>query len=312
MVAGRYRLCGRLGRGGMATVYRADDLHTGQAVAVKLLDAELAADPTVRARFAREAALATALGGAHVAAVLAVGGLGAGLSLDVAGPVAHPRAGGALDAASAQARSLAAGGPPFLVMELVEGPDLAGLLRAEGSLSAPRAVRLISQVLAALEAVHAAGVVHRDLKPENVLVARAGTDAELAKLCDFGIATLRAAPPYDDLTPAGRSMATPHYATPEQLRGDRGRGPTVDVYAAAVVLYELLAGARPFEADSFLALCERIRDEPPAPLRVFRADVPEDLDAVVLRALSKRPADRHGSARELREALLRAVAPARP
>jgi serine/threonine-protein kinase len=288
LLAGRYRLRSVLGKGGMATVYRADDLLEGRQVAVKVLAADLVRDAATLARFVREMRLAASLGGAHVAQVVATD------AVEVSWCENDPRT------------------PPYFVMELVDGPDLGALLRAEGPLSVARAVRLVVQVLDGLSLVHAAGVVHRDLKPENVLVAEVGTRRERAKLCDFGIATLRGPILEDDeLTPAGRSMATPHYATPEQIRGDRGRQPSVDVYAAAVVLYELVAGARPFEAPSFVELCERIRDEPPTPLRAFRDDVPFALDAVIARALAKRAEQRYPSAVALREALLAAVSSAR-
>jgi serine/threonine protein kinase len=271
VVAGAYRICGLLGRGGMARVFEADSLKGGPRVALKLVHAELCDDPVVLARFDREARAAAEVAHANVVGVHALG--------------------------------RDDDGAPFLVMELVRGPTLFAVLQAERRLDVVRACALAAQLLDALDAIHARGIVHRDLKPENVLLEPAHAGGELLKLCDFGIATLVEARRRLELTPLGRVMATPHYASPEQLGGARGDHPGADLYAVAVMLYEMLAGRRPFEAPALPALIERVRSEEPAPLRVHRRDVPEALDALIARGLAKDPAQRPPTARAWRDAL---------
>jgi serine/threonine protein kinase len=271
VVAGAYRLCGLLGRGGMARVFEADPLDGGPRVALKLVHAELCDDPVVLARFDREARAAAEVAHPNVVGVHAIG--------------------------------RDADGVPFLVLELVRGPTLFAVLQAERQLAVARACDLARQLLEALDAVHARGVVHRDLKPENVLLAPTHAGGERLKLCDFGIATLVEARRRLELTPLGRVMATPHYASPEQLGGARGDHPGADLYAVAVMLYEMLAGRRPFEAPALPALIERVRSEEPAPLRVHRRDVPEALDALIARGLAKDPSQRPPTARAWRDAL---------
>ncbi len=264
VIAGVYRLRGLLGQGGMARVYEADHLRDGHRVALKLVHAELGANAVVRARFEREARAAAQAGHPHVVGVHAIG--------------------------------RDDGGAPFLVMELVRGTTLHARLRAEPMLEVARACGIARQLLEALGAVHARGVVHRDLKPENVLLAVRDAEPDFVKLCDFGIATFVEARGRSELTPAGRTMATPHYASPEQLAGSRGADPAVDLYAVGVMLYEMIAGLRPFDAPDLPALLAQIRADSPAPLRVFRRDVPPGLDALLARALGKSAASRPPSA----------------
>jgi len=271
VVASAYRLCALLGRGGMARVFEAEPLDGGPRVALKLVHEELCDDPVVLARFEREARAAAEISHPHVVAVHAVG--------------------------------RDDDGAPFLILELVRGPTLFDVLQRERQLDVARACALAVQLLAALEAIHARGVVHRDLKPENVLLATTHEGGEALKLCDFGISTLVEARRRLELTPLGRVMATPHYATPEQLGGARGDQSSVDLYAVAVMLYEMLAGRRPFEAPALPALIERVRSEDPAPLRVYRRDVPEALDALIARGLAKDPSRRPPTARAWRDAL---------
>jgi serine/threonine-protein kinase len=271
IVAGTYRLCALLGRGGMARVFEAVPLDGGPRVALKLVHAELCEDPVVLARFEREARAAADVTHMNVVGVHAVG--------------------------------RDDDGAPFLVLELVRGPTLFAVLQVERQLAVARACALAAQLLEALDAVHARGVVHRDLKPENVLLAPTRDGGEALKLCDFGIATLIEARRRLELTPLGRVMATPHYATPEQLGGARGDHPGVDLYAVAVILYEMLAGRRPFEAPALSALIERVRSEEPAPLRVHRRDVPAALDALLARGLAKDPSRRPATARAWLDAL---------
>lgn len=270
-VADKYRIARLLGRGGMARVYKAENLATGRIVAVKILHSELTSDDVTLARFQQEARAAAQIGHRHVVEVVDLG--------------------------------VEPSGAPFLVMEYVRGRSLSELLRAEGELPVARACRIACQVLEALGAVHACGVVHRDLKPDNMLLTTEDGARDHVKLCDFGIATFAEAHARLELTPAGRTMASPHYASPEQLAGARGRDARVDLYAVGVILYEMLAGRKPFEAPSMADLFAKILGEEQPPLSVFRRDVPAALEAIVARALAKDPNGRQANAAELIAAL---------
>jgi tRNA A-37 threonylcarbamoyl transferase component Bud32 len=277
VIAGKYRLLRVVGHGGMGTVFKAENTAIGRTVALKLLHRSLADDSIVLQRFEREARITVSVGHPHIVEVLDMG---------------RER-----------------GGAPFLVMEYVRGRSLKQVLSEQGPFSVPRAARIVGQVLDALHAAHTRGVVHRDLKPENVLLTARHGDTDFVKVFDFGISTfIESAAEREhalDLTPTGYTMATPFYASPEQLRGDKGRDPRVDVYAMGVMLYELLAGHRPYEARSLAELCTRILGGEPAPLRVFRRDIPPELEAVVLRALDRDLAHRYPSAYAFHAALVR-------
>jgi serine/threonine-protein kinase len=272
VIADKYRIGRLIGRGGMARVYQAESLETGRHVAVKLLHAELTDDGITLARFEREARAAAQVGHEHVVEIVEVG--------------VEPT------------------GTPFLVMEYVRGCSLFELLHAERELSVARACDIACQVLEALGAVHARGIVHRDLKPENVLLTTQRGRKDYVKLCDFGIVAFSDAYELADLTPAGRTMASPHYASPEQLAGARGRDLRVDLYAVGVMLFEMIAGRKPFEAPSLAELFDKILREAAPPLRVFRRDVPDALEKTVARALGKTPKLRHASAADLLAELL--------
>lgn len=273
ILAGRYCVRRLIGQGGMGNVYEAAEEGSGRVVAVKCMHPYLTTDAVAVARFEREARAAAASRHPHVIEIYDAG----------------------LD-----------GDTPFLVMEYVAGESAADRIHRVGALSIADACGIAVQVLEALEAVHAGGVVHRDLKPENVLLLdRDGRD--YVKVVDFGVAVLIEsaldAAAQSDLTPAGRVMGTPHYTSPEQLAGGRAPNPRSDVYSVGVLLFELLAGARPFESPSVIELCQKILEEAAPPMRAFRKDVPEELEAVIRRALAKHPAHRYGSALEMRLAL---------
>lgn len=190
-----------------------------------------------------------------------------------------------------------ADGAPYLAMELLEGRTLAAALRAEGPFSTVRAVGVARSLLAGLAHAHGRGVLHRDVKPENVILA-AG-DAPRAVLIDFGLASVRDAGP---LTQAGMCIGSPSYIAPERLLG-QPHTERSDVYAVGVILYELLAGAPPFEGATPEAIMNEVLHRPPRPLRAIRADVSPQLEAVVRRALARDPARRYADAEELRSAL---------
>lgn len=276
LIAGKYRVRRLLGHGGMGYVYKADNVAIGRTVAIKVLHTHLADDGVTIARFQREARAAASLGHKHIVEILDMG--------------------------------VEPSGEAYLVMEYVRGKSLSTVIKLERPIEIRRACDIAGQVLDALEDVHRGGIVHRDLKPENILLTARDGRADFVKLLDFGIATFvegtQAAMLARDLTPSGRTMGTPHYASPEQLRGSSGRDPTVDVYAVGVSLYETLTGHRPFESHDFADLCARIQSDPPTPMSAFRKDVPKELEAVVLRALAKAQSERFPSAAAFHDALV--------
>lgn len=262
----RYQLEERIATGGMGEVWRATDTLLEREVAVKVLKREYADDPLFRSRFEAEARHAAALGHPNVASVLDFGELP---DEDARGAVL-----------------------PFLVMELVPGEPLSALLRKGEPMPPERAADLVAQAADAIGAAHAIGIVHRDVKPANLLVTPQGT----VKITDFGIA--RAADGVA-LTQTGQLVGTPHYMSPEQAEG-RPATQASDIYALGVVLYESLAGRRPFAGDTPVTTAlAHLRDPvPPLP-----ESVPAHLRAVVDKALAKDPADRFQTATELADAL---------
>jgi serine/threonine-protein kinase len=265
-LADRYRLEERLATGGMGAVHAATDERLGRRVAVKLLKEELADNPTFVERFRREARAVAALSHPNIANVFDYGE----------------------DA-----------GTHFIVMELVEGRDLARLIREEGAVEPQRTAFICAQACDALAHAHAAGVVHRDIKPANIIVG----DDDRVKVTDFGIARAVADV---TLTATGSVLGTAHYISPEQASGDK-IGPQADIYSLGIVLYEMLTGSLPFTGDSPIAVAMRhVSDEVPAPSEL-NSDVPSELDDVVRRATRKDPALRFASAGDMGLAL-RAVA----
>ena len=263
LVDDRYELGDLLASGGMADVYAARDRVLDRQVALKRLKAHLD-DPVARARFEREA---RALAG-----------------------FSHPNAVAVFDAGND------ADGP-YIVMELLAGPTLAQHLRDHGPLSFAAASAIADQILAALGAAHARGIVHRDVKPANVLFAADGT----VKLADFGIAKVMA-DATADVTMTGELVGTPKYVAPEQAVGGRAT-PQSDLYAVGVVLYEMVAGAAPFAGDTPAATLAAHQRAPVPDLRTVRPDAPAAFVAVVTRALAKDPAARFADADTMRAAL---------
>lgn len=275
-IANKYRIQRLLGHGGMGSVYKAENMAIGRTVAVKVLHRHLADDGITVSRFHNEARAAASVGHDHVVDVLDMG--------------------------------IEANGTSFLVMEYVRGKSLEKVLRRDGPLEPRRAAIIAGQVLAGLGALHARGVVHRDLKPENVLLTVKHGQKDYVKVFDFGVAAfiegVWEASQRQDLTPSGRTMGTPFYASPEQLAGEKARDARIDLYAVGVMMFEMLTGHRPFESKSFVELCRSIQFDAPPPMRVFRKDVPAELEAVVRRALSKDPAARYTDAYAMVEALV--------
>ena len=267
----RYRLGQVLARGGMSTVHRAIDTRLERPVAVKIMDPRLAADPAFRTRFEREARSAARIN--HPAVV------------DV-----HDQGTGEV------------GGEPvvFLVMELVEGGTLREVLAARGRLDLPSAVAVLRSVLAGLAEAHRRGLVHRDVKPENVLISRTGD----VKVADFGLVTAVA---QAGASHAGMIMGTVAYLSPEQVTSGSADARS-DVYAAGVMLVELLTGAPPFSGDTPLSVAYRhVHDDVPPPSH-SGIDVPAPVDDLVVRATRRDPAERPADAATFLAALDQAAA----
>nr|WP_308188851.1 protein kinase [Streptacidiphilus sp. ASG 303] len=263
---GRYRLTRRLGRGGMAEVFAAEDLRLGRTVAVKLLRPELAQDDVARLRFTREAHSVAALNHHAVVAVYDTGEeeLPGGESM------------------------------PYIVMELVEGRTVRELLVDEEAPPVDQALIIIAGVLEALAYSHRHGIVHRDIKPANVIITTTGA----VKVMDFGIARALTGAA-STMTQTGMVMGTPQYLSPEQALG-KAVDHRSDLYATGCMLYELLTLRPPFTGDTPLSVVYQHVQDTPRPPSQANHRVPPQLDALVLRSLAKDPDDRFQSADEFR------------
>jgi serine/threonine-protein kinase len=267
-IAGRYRLEGRLGVGGMSTVYIAFDQRLERSVAIKLLAEHLADDPAFVSRFRREALAAARLVHPNIVQVFDFG----------------------FDESQHQ---------HFIVMEHVPGYSCAELLRDRGHLDIDQAVEVVSQACRGLDYAHRNGVVHRDVKPGNLLVS----ESEVVKLADFGIAR---ATDQSSITQVGSVLGTAAYLAPEQARGEEA-GPRADLYSLGVVTYQLMSGRLPYEASSLSELALKQQREMPAPLHSLNPAVPAELSHAVALALAldqyERPADAIALADALRDGL---------
>ncbi|MEV0410464.1 protein kinase [Streptomyces sp. NPDC050448] len=264
---GRYRLTHRLGRGGMAEVFAAEDVRLGRTVAVKLLRPDLAEDPVSKARFTREA---QSVAGLNHHAVVAVYDSGE----DKVGPSTVP----------------------YIVMELVEGRTIRDLLISAEAPGPEQALIIVSGVLEALAYSHQHGIVHRDIKPANVII----TDSGAVKVMDFGIArALHGA--QSTMTQTGMVMGTPQYLSPEQALG-KAVDHRSDLYATGCLLYELLALRPPFTGETPLSVVyQHVQDAPVPPSQLPEGHhIPQELDGLVMRSLAKDPDDRFQSAEEMR------------
>ncbi len=266
--AGRYVVQGTLGRGGMGVVLRVKDQGSGEPAALKVLLGDVAEEPDSVERFVREAEILRRL--------------------------RHP----------AIPRFLASGrheGEAFLVTELVHGLDLRRSLPTGGRMAVRRAIEIAAEVADALTAAHEAGVVHRDVKPQNILLDESGH----VHLVDFGVARASSGG-LETLTRTGAVLGTPAYMSPEQVESQPVDARS-DVYSLGIVLFELLTGRLPFQAQSLLGMILAHRDQPAPSPRAIDAAIPVWLDRLVLRCLAKKPADRVGSAlalgKDLREGL---------
>jgi serine/threonine-protein kinase len=277
LLSNRYELGETLGYGGMSEVHHGQDVRLGREVAIKILRADLARDPQFQERFRREAQNSAALN--------------------------HPAIVAVYDTGEANTEF---GQLPYIVMEYVEGRTLRDIVKTEGPMSQKRAMEVMADVCAALDFSHRHGIVHRDVKPANVMITKNGA----VKVMDFGIARAM----HDGqsaMTQTAAVIGTAQYLSPEQARGESVDARS-DVYAAGCVLYELITGEPPFTGDSPVAVAyQHVREDPNPPSSVNPAVAPE-LDAVVLKALAKGPANRYQSAAEMRSDLVRTLSGQRP
>jgi serine/threonine protein kinase len=258
---GRYAVRSLIGEGGMGRVYEAEHIEIGKRVAIKVLHPAYSRTPEVVQRFRREARAASKIG--------------------------HPNIVDVTDSGTTSDGSV------YFVMEFLEGVELATVIERDGALDVVRALNIATQICRALAAAHNAGIIHRDLKPENIfLIVREGT-TDFVKVLDFGIAKSAELEEHrkERLTHPGMAMGTPEYMAPEQAAG-RPADARSDVYALAAILYEMTTGVAPYTGDNFMEILTKKATVEPVPARQLRPDLPESVERVILRALSRDPAFR--------------------
>jgi serine/threonine protein kinase len=275
VISGKYRVEHHIGEGAMGVVVAARHLELDELVAIKFIRPEMHALPDVFSRFAREAKASAHLNSEHVAKVLDVG--------------------------------VAPSSGPYMVMEYLEGSNLAVVLHQGGALSVRRATEYVMQVCEALALAHAASITHRDVKPENLFLTRRG-DLEIIKVLDFGISKTQLVSRFLGGDGAMREtaslMGTPLYMSPEQIRATHEVDHRTDIWSLGVVLFELLTGRPAFAGETVTQVCALVLESTPPRLPDHCPTAPEELGRVVERCLSKDPAHRYQSAAELAHALL--------
>ncbi len=272
VVAGKFRIERVLGQGGMGVVFEARHLQLDQRVALKFLLPNALRQTESLARFAREARAAAAIRGEHVARVIDVG------TLDT--------------------------GAPYIVMEFLEGEDLARSVAERGRLSVAQALTFILQACEALVEAHAQGIIHRDLKPSNLFVTSYADGTPCLKILDFGISKLTSGSSSDlNMTDTATVMGTPHYMSPEQMRSTRSVDARSDIWALGVILYELVSGEVPFKAETMPQLCSLVLESTPPRLSTLNPKIPAGLENAILRCLEKDPNGRFQNIAALASAL---------
>lgn len=266
ILAGKYRIDRVLGAGGMGVVVAAHHVGLDERVAIKFLLPDALDNAEAVARFAREARAATKIKSPHVARVTDVGTLESGA--------------------------------PYMVMEYLEGQDLAAMVRDRGALPVADAAEFVVQACDAIAEAHSLGIVHRDLKPANLFCVRGADGLLSVKVLDFGISKVTT-PDGFAMTKTAALMGSPFYMSPEQMTSAKNVDSRTDVWSMGVVLYELLAGRPPFQGETLPELCVKIANNAPEPIRNFRPDLPEGLERVVLRCLEKDRSARYQNVAEL-------------
>jgi len=267
----RYRVEALLGQGGMGLVYRVTHTRLNKQLAIKVLRRENTKDPEVLARFRREAESASGIGNQHIVDINDFGEL--------------------------------EDGSTYFVMECLEGLDLIDAIDVAQRMPEARAILIAIQLCEALGAAHDAGIVHRDLKPENVFLVQRNDTKDFVKVLDFGIAKVANGP--NRLTRDGEVLGTPHYMSPEQCEGD-GVDHRTDIYALGVLLYEMVTGHVPHDADTMMGILTKQMYEDPIPPKVRVPQVSEDLEHLIMRCLEKKPEQRYQTMHDI-EADLRRV-----
>jgi eukaryotic-like serine/threonine-protein kinase len=272
VIEGKYRIERILGQGGMGVVVQATHLVLEQCVAMKFLLPSVATNEEVAARFLREAKAAIKIRSEHVARIMDV----SGTDTDI----------------------------PFLVMEYLHGKDLSAIIKQRGSLPFRDAVGYVLQACEALGEAHAQGIVHRDLKPANLFLTTRADGTDCVKVLDFGISKVAAGGDGSSLTRTRGMMGSPLYMSPEQARSARDATTRSDIWSMGIVLYELLTGSTPFKGESVMELCSDLLNTFPPPPSSLRPELPEALDAVVMRCIEKEPSNRFDNVAELAGALV--------
>ncbi|HEX8789712.1 MAG TPA: protein kinase [Polyangiaceae bacterium] len=274
VIAGKYRIERVIGRGGMAEVYAAHHEILQQTVALKVLLPSIAESKEASARFLNEARSAARIRGEHVATVMDVGTLPSGAA--------------------------------YMVLEYLEGDDLEAYADKHAPLPPSEAVDYVLDALQAIAQAHALGIIHRDLKPSNLFLARRPDGSTVVKVLDFGISKGARSPGASIDAHATASqviLGSPYYMAPEQARSAKSVDPRADIWAVGVILHRLLTGALPLVGETLTELLLAIVTDEPPPIRQLRPDLPEELEAIVLRCLRKNPAERFANVAELASAL---------
>ncbi len=280
---GDFAILAELGRGGMAVVYRARQVTLDRIVALKVLPPEFIHDASYVARFQQEARSAARLEHPHIVPIYEIGQAAAMRDGAAVSPALH-----------------------YIAMKYIEGQTLKDLVGSDGALDLEQASRLLGQVAAALDYAHSRQVMHRDIKPSNIMV----TGDDWVFLTDFGLARAVGTGDTAGLTMAGTVMGTPEYMSPEQAQGLATIGPATDIYALGVVLYEMLTGGFPFQADTPMGMLAARLLQSPRPPRQLRGDLPLPVEDIIMRALARDPAARFASAGDMIAALQHVVTPA--
>ena len=270
IIGQRFRVDSVIAEGGMGVVYKGWHLVLEHPIAIKVMRAEFASDPEAVTRFLNEARASAQLHGIHMPHVLDMGRI--------------------------------ENGPPFMILEYLEGQDLRAVLSRNGPVPLSRAVSYILQACEAVSEVHAHDIVHRDLKPENLFITPAPNGTEILKVIDFGISK-RLDSSDRSITIENQSLGSPQYMAPEQMATPNKVDWRADIWSLGVVLFELLTKSVPFPGDTLHVICVKVMCDEPVSLSSLRPDLPSEIERIVARCLCKEPEDRFSSTRELADAL---------